>query len=228
MSSGRTWVDTDIPRAVGLVRERIQLILRGKQFSIGIDGGKPENMPWKVCALLSHHSMLLLRLPPVSRQVVAAIAMSPEFGEVLLELLILYGDHEDSDKQAAFLNGTISTANERLVAIRALQMCQSNMKSADRALGVVVETINRATDKYVAECEAAGVAVPISATRQSKAGERASFIDTGLGGESNLADAYTLAYSAVLAARRKVTVCGGAVGRCLQGHGCSIISCCPP
>ena len=48
MSAGRTWVDTDIPRVVALVRERIQLILRGKQFSIAIDGGKPEHMPWKV------------------------------------------------------------------------------------------------------------------------------------------------------------------------------------
>jgi hypothetical protein len=148
--------------------------------------------------------MLFLPLPPVSRQVVAAIAMSPEFGEVLLELLILYGDHEDSDRQAAFLNSTISSSNERLAAIRAVELCKSDVKSADRALGVVVERINRATGKYEAACEAAGVAVPIAATRQLKAGERASFIDTALGGESNLADAYTLAYSAVLAARRKV------------------------
>jgi hypothetical protein len=48
MSSGRTWVDADIPKAVQLVRDRIELILRDKKFSIGIDGGKPEHMDWKV------------------------------------------------------------------------------------------------------------------------------------------------------------------------------------
>ena len=48
MSAGRTWVDVDIPKAVSLVRARIQEILSEKQFSIGIDGGKPEHMPWKV------------------------------------------------------------------------------------------------------------------------------------------------------------------------------------
>ena len=83
---------------------------------------------------------------------VAALAISPEFGELLLELLILYGEHEDSDKQAAFLNRVVSSEDAILAARRRLIACQDAVSKADRALSAVVNLITAATDKYEELC----------------------------------------------------------------------------
>lgn len=130
--------------------------------------------------------------------------MSPEFGELVLEILVLYGKHEDSDRQASFLDRTVVTAADRLSAIRTVQSCSDDVRSCDRELQKVVNLINSATTAYASECEKAGVALSSSVTSAVPAGLRATALDAALGEESNLAMLYADAHSAVLTARRKV------------------------
>jgi hypothetical protein len=138
-------------------------------------------------------------------QVVAALALSPEFGELLLELLILYGEHEDSDKQSAFLNRVIADEGAILAARRDLMACMAAVSDADRALTSVVKAINTATDDYSAKCDSFSVPVSRGCTRHVKAGVRAASLDKALGGDSHLDADYTKAREAVIDARRKVS-----------------------
>jgi hypothetical protein len=131
--------------------------------------------------------------------------MSPEFGELLLELLVLYGQHEDSDKQAAFLNRTIASGPERLAAMREVMTCMKAVSAADRNLSAVINDINAATRQFEDECVAAGLAVPQSVSTSIKAGARAAAVDSAIGESSNLDARYKVAYAAVLAARRAVS-----------------------
>lgn len=130
--------------------------------------------------------------------------MSPEFGELLLEVLVLYGKHEDSDIQAAFLDRTVVSSAHRLSAIRAVQTCKEEVRVSNLALTTVVGLINKATIAYAEECKKAGFAVSRDTTDQVRAGLRAASLDAALGGDSSLATQYEAANAASASAKRKV------------------------
>jgi hypothetical protein len=108
--SGKAIIETDLPRIVGDIRKYINKLLAGKQFSIGVDGGKAD-------------------LGLGGTKVVAYTAMAPYLPfDVVLGLQLL-STHENSKLQARYIRSFLFKS--KMHALYSLERSQLQFLAAD-------------------------------------------------------------------------------------------------
>ena len=108
------------------------------------------------------------------------MATSPELGDMVLDLLILYGQHENSDIQARFLANTISTAPEQEVATGKLAELKEKERTIIKEVRKLVKAVNEATRKLEAKLNVTGKKLSQKASWKVSAGKRAAYVDKTL------------------------------------------------